>query len=220
MPTRAWPEKCWSRARRARILVPYRVSILLRVGHVVPDTEAEGPGRRFAVWVKGCPLRCPGCCNPELFASSGGTLRPTHELADEILATPGIEGVSFLGGEPMSQAAAVLDVVRRVRRGGLSIMVFTGFTLRELKDRKQAEIKALLEQIDLLVDGRYERELPERRRRWIGSHNQVMHFLSDRYTPFEPRFYESNTIEIRLGRNGVLVNGWPAASDALMPDTK
>jgi anaerobic ribonucleoside-triphosphate reductase activating protein len=196
------------------------VSIFLRVGHIVPDTEAEGPGRRFAVWVQGCPLHCAGCCNPELFAISGGTPRPTHELADEILATPGIEGVSFLGGEPMSQVAAVLDVVRRVRRGGLSIMVFTGFTLTELRARKQAEVKALLEQIDLLVDGRYQRDMPESRRRWIGSHNQIMHFLSDRYTPLEPRFYESNTVEIRLGSQGLLVNGWPAASDALVPGAK
>jgi anaerobic ribonucleoside-triphosphate reductase activating protein len=194
------------------------VAIFLRVGHVVPDTEAEGPGRRFAIWVQGCPLHCPGCCNPELFAFSGGTPRPTLELADEILATPGIEGVSFLGGEPMSQAAAVLDVARRVRRGGLSIMVFTGFTLVELRARKQAATKALLDQIDLLVDGRYQRDMPERQRRWIGSQNQLMHFLSDRYTPSDPRFYESNTMEIRLGSEGLLVNGWPAASDDLVPD--
>jgi anaerobic ribonucleoside-triphosphate reductase activating protein len=190
--------------------------MFLRVGHVVPDTEAEGPGRRFAVWVQGCPLRCPGCCNPELFAFAGGAERNTEELAGEILATPGIEGVSFLGGEPMSQAAAVLDVARRARRGGLSIMVFTGFTLAELEARKQAAIKELLEHIDLLVDGPYQRELPESRRRWIGSRNQVMHFSSDRYTPLDPRFYQSNTIEIRLGPGGLLVNGWPAASDALL----
>jgi anaerobic ribonucleoside-triphosphate reductase activating protein len=44
----------------------------LRVAQVVPCTEAEGPGRRFALWFQGCPLRCPGCCNPEMLPFEGG----------------------------------------------------------------------------------------------------------------------------------------------------
>ena len=44
----------------------------LSVGQIVASTEAEGPGRRFALWVQGCSLRCEGCCNPHLFAERGG----------------------------------------------------------------------------------------------------------------------------------------------------
>lgn len=188
----------------------------LRVGHIIADTEAEGPGRRFAVWVKGCPLRCAGCCNPELLDFSGGVEWPTDALTERILATPGIEGVSFLGGEPMSQSAALLDVIRPVRTAGLSIMVYTGFTLGELRARARPDINALLAAIDLLVDGRYERDRPEYRRRWIGSANQVMHFSSQRYSPLDARFYADNTVELRLGPDGLEVNGWPAAADALL----
>jgi anaerobic ribonucleoside-triphosphate reductase activating protein len=188
------------------------------VGQIVADTQAEGPGRRFAIWVKGCPLRCPGCCNPELLDFSGGVEWATDALAEYILATPGIEGVSFLGGEPMSQPAALLDVIRPVRAAGLSIMVYTGFTLAELRARARPEFNALLAAIDLLVDGRYELDRPEDRRRWIGSANQVMHFPSQRYSPLDPRFYADNTVEIRLGPDGLMVNGWPAAADALLSD--
>ncbi|MCG8417405.1 MAG: radical SAM protein [Proteobacteria bacterium] len=188
---------------------------ILRVGLSVPDTEAEGPGRRFAIWVQGCPLRCKGCCNPELFAFSGGIERATDDLAAEIANTPGIEGVSFLGGEPFSHVGAVLDVARRVRAGGLSIMIFTGFTLAELRARRRADIDELIALTDLLVDGRYRRDLPETRRRWIGSSNQIMHFLTDRYSATDPQFYRRNTVEIRLSRDGLLVNGWPGAADAL-----
>ena len=39
--------------------------LTMQIAQVVPVTEAEGPGKRFAVWFQGCPLRCPGCCNPE-----------------------------------------------------------------------------------------------------------------------------------------------------------
>ncbi len=181
----------------------------------MPDTEAEGPGRRFAIWVQGCPLRCADCCNPELLAFSGGNERATDELAAEIANTPHIEGVSFLGGEPMSQPGPLLDLIERIRQRGLSTMIFSGFTLTELRARERADIEQILALTDLLVDGRYERDQPESTRRWIGSRNQVMHFLSDRYCPDDPQFQQENTIEIRLSKDGLLVNGWPSTADAL-----
>ena len=48
------------------------VEPVLSVAQIVPCTEAEGPGRRFALWFQGCPLRCPGCCNPEMLPFTGG----------------------------------------------------------------------------------------------------------------------------------------------------
>ena len=53
----------------------------LRVGARVPVTRAEGPGARYALWLQGCSIRCPGCCNPHLFdassrhATAGGPVR-------------------------------------------------------------------------------------------------------------------------------------------------
>ena len=53
----------------------------LRLGAVLDETLAEGPGLRFAVWVQGCSLRCPGCCNPHLFAPRGDDGRPPDDAA-------------------------------------------------------------------------------------------------------------------------------------------
>ena len=64
----------------------------IRVGAVVDDTVAEGPGRRFAVWVQGCSIRCPGCFNPHLWGPHGGTDIDAGELAARALAVPGIGG--------------------------------------------------------------------------------------------------------------------------------
>ena len=50
---------------------PNLSELRLRVAQIVPFTEAEGPGRRFALWFQGCPLRCPGCCNPEMLPFEG-----------------------------------------------------------------------------------------------------------------------------------------------------
>ncbi len=187
----------------------------LRVAHIIADTEAEGPGRRYALWVQGCSLRCPGCCNPEMFsADKGGHLRDVESLVSEIAATPEIEGVSILGGEPFEQAPALAAMCEKVKGLGLSVMVYSGYTLSELKEKRTPVVDALLSQIDLLVDGRYLQTQPEMRRRWIGSSNQAMHFLSARYSPQDSRFTERNSVELRLVNGQLTINGWPQAADA------
>jgi anaerobic ribonucleoside-triphosphate reductase activating protein len=191
--------------------------LVLRVAQVVPRTEAEGPGVRFSLWVQGCALRCPGCCNPEMFAFERGTVMSVESLAAHVLATPGIEGVSILGGEPFSQAAPLADLCERVRAAGLSVMAFSGYTLAELKAQARPEVERLLATLDLLVDGRYEKDQPESRRRWIGSRNQVMHFLTGRYSPDEPRFTSPNTAEMHLVEGKLIINGWPELANRLRP---
>src|SRR5688500_5612101 len=99
----------------------------LRTARVIAETEAEGPGRRFAVWLQGCPLRCPGCCNPEMLREEGGVWRQVDELAAE-LDHADVEGLTLLGGEPFAQAPAAAALARAARRQGKSVMVFSGFT--------------------------------------------------------------------------------------------
>ena len=185
----------------------------LRVAQIVPDTEAEGPGRRLAVWVQGCSLRCPGCCNPEMFSADKGG---SWVEVDALMAQLGdAEGLSVLGGEPFEQPAALAVLCAKVQAAGKSVMIYTGYTLAELRAKHDPAVDALLSTLDLLVDGRYEREHPEASRRWIGSSNQVMHFMTSRYTPADPRFSRSNTVELRFEKGQLLINGWPQAADAL-----
>src|SRR5207249_5294281 len=94
----------------------------LQVAQVVPVTEAEGPGRRFALWFQGCPLRCPGCCNPEMLPFEGGTVRPVDEVLDEVRLArdrDAIEGITLLGGEPLAHAAGAAALARGARALGL-----------------------------------------------------------------------------------------------------
>src|SRR5688572_3860937 len=82
-----------------------RMDEVLSVAQVVPCTEAEGPGRRYALWFQGCPLRCPGCCNPEMLPFAGGTPRAAADILADIDQTRrhhAIEGLTLLGGEPLA----------------------------------------------------------------------------------------------------------------------
>lgn len=179
---------------------------MLRLAHLIPRTEAEGPGVRSAVWVQGCRIRCPGCCNPELFGATGGTSWAIDALTEAVLAS-GSDGVTLLGGEPLDQPVGVTNLARAVHERGRSVVIFSGYTRREVEERAPD----LLRWVDVLIDEPYDATQPEGAaalpRRWVGSRNQGLHFLSDRYSPAD--FLGTNTVELRL-RDGVLtVNGWP-----------
>ena len=110
----------------------------------------------------------------------------------------------------MEQAQAVAALLARVRASGRSTMVFTGYTLEELAGVPGAE--AVVAQTDLLVDGRYDQSAPDRTRRWIGSTNQRLHFLTDRYDPDDPQFTAPDHVELRMRDGVVTINGRPWGS--------
>src|SRR5437868_8653603 len=102
------------------------INLLISVAQIVPFTEAEGPGRRFALWFQGCPLRCPGCCNPEMLPFTGGTPTPVGAIVAQ-LARLEIEGITLLGGEPFAHAPGAAALADAAHELGLSVMIFSGF---------------------------------------------------------------------------------------------
>jgi anaerobic ribonucleoside-triphosphate reductase activating protein len=132
-------------------------------------------------------------------------------LIEEIAAAQaqsGIEGITLLGGEPFAHVEAAAELAARTRQLGLSVMVFTGFVIEDLGAKAQA---ALLGQTDILVDGPYRRDQPDTERRWIGSTNQRIHFLTDRYR-FDEQWRKRNTLEIRVVGSEISINGFPAGN--------
>jgi anaerobic ribonucleoside-triphosphate reductase activating protein len=177
-------------------------------------TEAEGPGRRAALWVQGCDKRCPGCCNPGFLPLVERELIPVPAMLAKLLQAQqghALEGLTLLGGEPMLQAQGLAELARGAQAAGLSVMVFTGYTLEELVTCSPLGYRNLLDVTDVLVDGPYERSQPDETRRWIGSRNQRLHYLSDRYDAAIERLPAGGReLEIRIGLDGALrVNGWP-----------
>ena len=184
----------------------------MQIAQVVPCTEAEGPGKRFAVWFQGCPLRCPGCCNPEFLPFKGGETRSADEVSAWVRRSReenGVEGITLLGGEPFAHAAAGVALASAAREVGLSVMVFSGYVIEELRARPEREVAELLGLTDILVDGPYDRDKPDGERRWIGSTNQRIHFLTPRYR-FDGQWRKKNTLEIRVRGGEITVNGFPA----------
>ena len=137
-------------------------------------------------------------------------------LAKRILAVPGLEGVTYSGGEPMLQARSLSILSKTLRDAGLSIVCFTGYTLDHLRAQHNRWIGELLAQVDILIDGPYDRSQAANLL-WRGSSNQQVHFLTTRYRHLAGQITRRPAqVEITVGKNGFLTTGtWP---DGFMAD--
>ncbi len=143
----------------------------IRIAGIVNDSIVDGPGFRFAVFTQGCPHRCPGCHNPQTHDFAGGRDADTGEILAQIRRNPLLDGLTLTGGEPFCQSAACLELAKGAHAAGLNVWSYSGYSFEELL-RGDDDWRALLENIDVLVDGRF---LIERRTlecRFRGSDNQ------------------------------------------------
>lgn len=183
----------------------------LNIASIRGCTEAEGPGKRFAIWCQGCLNRCPGCCNPEM-----QPLEKRHVVsADDLLALIGkfqekwgIEGVSLIGGEPFLQAEGLAYVAKKCKLRGLTVLTFSGYRIEELRSMKDENVESLLSYSDILVDGPFDEQMIDDERGWVGSKNQSVLFFSDAYSQ-GVEFCSKQSVEVLIDNDSILVNGWP-----------
>ena len=163
------PRLPWRRRERREMLLDYAGCAYPVVG--------LGPGNRLAIWVRGCQRRCVGCIAPELWASGSPT--PVTQVADDLAPyLSQADGLTISGGEPFDQApalVALLDVLRATV--DIEVLVYTGYPYDELIT--QDARSALLQRIDLLIDGPFRVDLPNTLQ-WRGSDNQQVRLLTPR----------------------------------------
>jgi len=140
------------------------------------DSLIEGPGRRSVAKFQGCSIHCRGCITPDSWDPSARALVSVNRLADTLLdPTYERDGVTLLGGEPTAQPAGLLALVRALRlRGCPHILMYSGYTYEALQRiaERQTVISAVLEEIDVLIDGPYVATLADGAGSWTGSANQ------------------------------------------------
>jgi anaerobic ribonucleoside-triphosphate reductase activating protein len=146
---------------------------------VAPHVEVLGPGPCAVVWVQYCPLACRGCMSPASWSREAGVRAEIEAVAAWLDDLP-LSKLTISGGEPFEQARPLAALVDRLRSlGDWIVSVYSGYR-RELLERElRPGSRALLERIDLLVDGPYREDL-RAPLLWRGSSNQRLHRLSDR----------------------------------------
>jgi anaerobic ribonucleoside-triphosphate reductase activating protein len=154
---------------------------------------------RTVVWTQGCTLACPGCFNPATHPA-GGASWPVADLAERI-SSFGTDRVTISGGEPLDQAAAVIELARRCRQAGRSVILFTGYAWAQLRRNRPGVVAGLQQYVDVVVAGRYvaARRIATGLR---GSDNKTVHLLTDRYRLEE---IEATAVaEVLIGADGTV----------------
>ena len=134
---------------------------------------ANGPGIRTTIFVTGCTHKCPNCFNEEYQDFNFGnpwTRKETDEVIED-LKLDEVKGLTVLGGEPFQNEVDLLQVLRDIKKEvQKDIWIFSGYTYEEIL--KDEDKKKLLEECDVLVDGRFVEALKDLSLRFRGSSNQ------------------------------------------------
>jgi len=148
----------------------------MRISGITYESLVDGPGLRVVIFVQGCDINCPECQNPDSHAKNGGQEKTVREVI-RMMKKPGpgrrlVKGVTISGGEPFMQAGDCAQLAFEAKRIGWDVTTFTGYTYEELLAREDADIKALLDITDFLIDGPYIHEQRDVDLNFRGSANQ------------------------------------------------
>lgn len=176
----------------------------INIAGFLDKSKVNGPGTRAVLWVQGCSIHCKKCFNMELWPFKLKKLVSPEILADKILKINGIQGVTFSGGEPFSQAKALVKLAEKIQQNDLDILIFTGYTLKQIKENKDPDWRMLLSLTDILVAGPYiEEEKCEHQ--LISSKNQEIIYLSEKYMNLECE-NKPTEIEFTILNNGEVIS--------------
>ena len=125
---------------------------MLDLSGIVSDSIVDGPGIRVSIFSQGCPHHCEGCHNPETWGFGSGTDMDEETIMEIVRSNPLCRGVTFSGGEPFAQAAGFAKLARLLRTAGKEVASYSGYTFEALLEGTDDQ-RALLEAIDVLIDG-------------------------------------------------------------------
>lgn len=138
------------------------------------DSVVDGEGIRAVIWTQGCPHNCLGCHNPGTHDFKGGYLEDVETLKKEIDSLEGQDGITFSGGDPLMQIDACLELAKHSKKRGLNVWCYTGFTFEQLliMSKTNNALVELLNNIDVLVDGKFDLAKKSFEASFRGSTNQ------------------------------------------------
>lgn len=146
----------------------------IRIAGTINDSIVDGPGMRYTIFTQGCPHNCDGCHNPQTHSFDGGTIEDTDDLFKKITNNPLLDGVTYSGGEPFCQAEPLYYLGKKIKDAGLSIIAYTGYTFEYLIKNADDnnKYKELLSVVDVLIDGKFEKDKKSYLLNFKGSSNQ------------------------------------------------
>lgn len=140
----------------------------------------NGDGVRCVIWVSGCDHNCKNCQNPQTHDPNSGIPFDDNAMKEilDILEDKFISGITFSGGDPLypQNIPTICNVIKKIKTlfPEKTIWIYTGYTFETLLMLRTRidELDYILQNTDVLVDGRYVEELSSVEYPWAGSTNQ------------------------------------------------
>lgn len=150
----------------------------MRIKHVCYPVRVLGPGSRVGIWVTGCSFGCPGCMSAELQDPMAGNELEPARIVQVIARMAGqVDGITISGGEPFDQPEELHRLVSLLcSQVTEDIIIYTGYTLQQLRSRGCPDTDGVLAAIAVLIDGRYVEEQNDGQG-LRGSSNQCIHIF-------------------------------------------
>lgn len=146
----------------------------IRLSGIAYESLVNGPGMRRVFFAQGCKHNCKSCFNPDTHDFYGGEEKNLDELIEDTLDNPILRGVTFSGGDPWEQADKFAYMAKAFKEKGLNIWSYTGYTYEHIIEHKD-EYEGwndLINNIDVLVDGKFEDDKQQDGLKFRGSTNQ------------------------------------------------
>ncbi len=146
----------------------------IRIAGLVNDSIVDGPGLRLAIFTQGCAHHCPECHNEHTHDFHGGYDEDIDQIVKMALTNPLLSGITLTGGDPFYQVDACLELVYKLSGRGLNLLAYTGFTWEQLEEMRKTNdnLNRLLHELDVVIDGPYQKEERDLSLRFRGSKNQ------------------------------------------------
>ena len=162
------------------------------IARILYPIEVLGPGKRIGIWFCGCPRRCKGCSNPELWEFQERyqvDLTVIKELIEQLCEQNQVDGFTLTGGDPLYQYEAFRQLVNYLSTISDDILVYTGYTKDELRSKS-------LDGVAVLIDGPY---IEERNNGCVlrGSDNQQIYILNEQLRDKYERYLLTATNQIQ-----------------------
>lgn len=146
----------------------------VRLAGIAYESLVNGPGMRRVFFAQGCRHNCEGCFNKETHDFNGGELKNMDELINDVITNPLLKGVTFSGGDPLEQAESFSYMAKAFKKKDLDIWCYTGYTFEQILNmmKENKSLKELINNINVLVDGKFEINNKKDGLRFKGSTNQ------------------------------------------------
>lgn len=144
----------------------------IRISGIIEDSIVDGPGLRFVVFTQGCKHNCYECHNKDTHDLNGGRLERISEICEKFQKNKLSQGLTISGGEPFLQPDKCYELAKFAHNINKNVIVYTGFLFEYLLNSKNENIQKFLNEIDILIDGKFEKDKKDYTLKFIGSSNQ------------------------------------------------